>query len=437
MENTDHLNLLNAISEFREKFGHLPDYAAFAPGRANLIGEHTDYNDGFVLPFALPYKTIIVASRSEKSTSTFHTIGGNFPPATFVINEFLSKGEPEWANYVKGTIVQYLPELPANFSLNAVIISNVPIGSGLSSSAALEVAIGTLLQGMCGITTVSNVQKALRCQKAEHTFADMPCGIMDQYISAMGSQGNLLLIDCRSTEYELVPFGAGADAPIILVTNSNVKHKLTGSEYPDRVRQCKEAVKVLQAKYPEVKALRDATMPMLDSVKAQLSDLIYRRAKHCITEDVRTLATVTALKNGDFKAAGHHMTQSHMSLQRDFEVSCVEQDLLVKIALEVPGVYGSRMTGGGFGGCTVTLVKRSAVEKLKQSLKEHYWKQAHLKCECYACEPSPGAAMIDLQPVLHKSATPLPAWIDYIVPGAVLLLSAALGAAFLMKKSYK
>ena len=240
-----------------------------------------------------------------------------------------------------------------------------------------RVATATLLEGLLGgVKGVTGVDKALRCQKAEHTFADTPCGIMDQYISAMGSKGNLLLIDCRSKAFQLIPFGGvGSKSPLILVTNSNVKHSLTGSEYPDRVKQCQRAVSVLKAKYPKVVALRDATMEMLDSIKDKLTDIEYNRAKHSIGEDIRTQATVDALKKKDFISVGKYMTQSHLSLQKDYEVSCPELDLLVELANQVPGVYGSRMTGGGFGGCTVTLVDRDSVVTLEKFIYDNYLKQ--------------------------------------------------------------
>jgi galactokinase len=284
------------------------------------------------------------------------------------------------------------------------------------------VAFATFLEQLYNITTVTKVQKALRCQQAEHTFGDTPCGIMDQYISTMGSKGNLLLIDCRSTEYQLIPFGSsggnndstgvdgGGDGnnskpcPVILITNSNVKHQLSGSEYPDRVRQCKEAVQCLQTKYPYVLALRDANMSMLDAIKDTMTSLVYARAKHCITEDIRTQSTVEALRNNNFELVGQYMTASHYSLQHDYEVSCVELDLLVQIALTVPGVYGSRMTGGGFGGCTVTLVDKDAVDQLKDALTVNYYKQTLLKCSFYECEPCDGTNAIELTEDILKEA---------------------------------
>jgi galactokinase len=241
------------------------------------------------------------------------------------------------------------------------------------------------------------VTKALRCQKAEHDFAGMPCGIMDQFISAVGEDGHLVLIDCRSNKPTLVPFGSGETTPLILVTNSKVKHKLTGSEYPDRVKQCQEAVKALQKKYAtKVKSLRDADQSMLQEVRGNMSEVAFKRAKHVIDENQRVLDTVEALKRKDYAAAGRYMTASHDSLRDDYEVSCEEIDFLQKCALGCQGVYGSRMTGGGFGGCTVTLVDRNAVKSLEHFLRESYWKQYHKQCEFIAAIPSAGAGVIDL-----------------------------------------
>ena len=298
-----------------------------------------------------------------------------------------------------------------------------------------RVATGTLVEGLFNLK-VDKVAKALKCQKAEHTFADTPCGIMDQYISCMGQAGNLLLIDCRSKDFQLVNFGSGENTPVILVTNSNVKHTLSGSEYPDRVRQCKEAVTALKKLYPHIAALRDANMVMLNSVKGELSEVAYRRAKHAINEDIRTLATVNALKAGDYATAGKQMIASHVSLRDDFEVSCEELNLLVDLALQVPGVYGARMTGGGFGGCTVTLVDRSAVSALKQFLYDNYYKHTHTKCDCYDVSPSSGARILDLPAsrslwsAFWSDDTSGPRWLDIIVPTTVLAISLAIGTSY-------
>ena len=390
--------VLASMQTFAETFGDTHGtIGVFAPGRVNLIGEHTDYNDGFVLPFALPFRTVVVGRRLPANSASNKTVIVSTSQSEqvheFTIDSSLAKGHgPQWADYVKGVLFHYLQDLPQGLAFQAVIASNVPIGSGLSSSAALEVAVGTFVEALCGLRHITGVEKALRCQRAEHTFADTPCGIMDQYISANGKKGSLLLIDCRSQEYELVPFGgSNSGAPVCLVVNSNVKHTLSGSEYPDRVKQCHGAATLMG-----IRALRDGSAELLQQHAESLSALELKRARHCIGEDARTLAAIKALAVGDFESVGKHMTASHISLRDDFEVSCKELDILVDIALGCEGVYGSRMTGGGFGGCTVTLVKREHAGALKDAIQRQYFEKTGLRCECYEAEPDEGAGLVDL-----------------------------------------
>jgi len=442
------------VSRFVDQYGRKPVVAVFAPGRVNLIGEHVDYNDGFVLPFALPFRTIIVGDvvRNDSHAQTSSVTSCNMisdHTATFTCDSSLTKGEPVWANYVKGVVSQYVNDLPPGSAFEAVIMSDVPLGSGLSSSAALEVATATFLEKLYKIDAISGVTKAKRCQLAEHTFADMPCGIMDQSVSAMAQEGTLLLLDCRTKEFKLVTVGSkapsGTPLPVVVICNSNVKHTLSGSEYPDRVRQCKEAVAALQRTYPEITALRDVTLEQLEflnicdadsdaknhvtavptsgdfvekvavkgssrtrhtaargkcenksegdhtALVSSMSELAYRRAHHCITEDARTVAAAHALEEGNYILVGGLMTQSHLSLQYDYEVSCDELDLLVLTALGIKGVYGARMTGGGFGGCTVNLVRADCVDELISQLRQTY-----PACECYLSTPSSGTDELPL-----------------------------------------
>ncbi|XP_010118457.1 PREDICTED: LOW QUALITY PROTEIN: galactokinase, partial [Chlamydotis macqueenii] len=269
---------------------------------------------------------------------------------------------------------------------SAVIASDIPVGGGLSSSAALEVATYTFLQQLCP-DDGDLVAKALVCQKAEHTFASMPCGIMDQFISVMGKEGHALLIDCRSLETVLVPL---TDASLaILITNSNVRHTLTGSEYPTRRRQCEEAVAALGKT-----SLRDATMAEVGASRSQLGEEVFRRARHVISEIARTAQAAQALQDRDYKTFGRLMVESHNSLRDDYEVSCRELDELVADGLEARGVYGrrSRMTGGGFGGCTVTLLEARAAERTQHHIQEKYSGTATF----YLTKPSGGAKVLPL-----------------------------------------
>lgn len=377
-----------AQETFQEVFGGAVEVAAVAPGRVNIIGEHTDYNDGFVFPMALPMVTVMAGRRGEGSRCRVHTtsrLADKPHQVEFMApspSSPLQPGTPAWANYVKGVVANF----PGNISgFDAVVITSVPLGGGLSSSASLEVATYTFLEALTGTPTASLKEKALVCQKAEHDFANMPCGIMDQFISTMGKKGNALLIDCRSLESTLVPLN---DPNITLViTNTNVRHTLSGSEYPTRRRQCCEAAAALGKK-----SLRDATLKDLEEHKSSLNEEVYRRARHAISEIIRTQEAVEVLKQGDYTTFGKLMTDSHYSLKDDYEVSCPELDQLVEAAMEVEGVFGSRMTGGGFGGCTVSLVKVECVDKFIAHCRQKYSGSPTF----YVCAPSEGAHCLQL-----------------------------------------
>lgn len=362
--------LRQAVSAFKDKFNEEPTTAACAPGRVNLIGEHTDYNDGFVFPMALPLVSVFVGRKNDSDTCRLLTLTQGVDEPRYV--EFpvpteaspLKPGSPKWANYVKGVITYYKGGKVPGF--DCAIVSSVPLGGGVSSSASLEVGTYTFLDQLTGAENgVSKNEKALACQKAEHVFAGAPCGIMDQFISIMGEAKHALLIDCRSLESRLVPLTD--PGVVILVTNSNVKHNIEASEYSTRRAQCENGAKVLG-----LKSLRDATEKQLEDCKSKLDDVTYRRARHVIGEIRRTEDAANALENNNYKLFGELMLQSHNSLRDDFEVSCPELDQLVEAAMEVDGVFGSRMTGGGFGGCTVTLLKKDAVPTALEHIKKRY-----------------------------------------------------------------
>uniref|UniRef100_A0A1B6EPN4 Galactokinase n=2 Tax=Cuerna arida TaxID=1464854 RepID=A0A1B6EPN4_9HEMI len=377
--------LKKAVIFFIESYGYDPKVAGYAPGRVNLIGEHTDYNDGFVLPIALNLGTVLVGStnssdlcRIKSNASLDEEISTEFHVPS--VNKLLP-GEPKWANYIKGVVAFFKGTVKG---FDAVVVSNVPLGGGLSSSASLEVSTYMFLEGLFGKTDCQK-EKALICQRAEHEFANTPCGIMDQFISMMGTANNALLIDCLKLTSELIPMDI-KDC-VLLITNTNVKHNLGTSEYAVRRSQCEEAARILK-----VRSLRFATLEELNTEKAILPDIIFRRARHVISEIERTRAAAQALPKGDLVKFGELMYQSHDSLRNDYEVSCKELDELVEYAREVEGVLGSRMTGGGFGGCTVTLVRSSAVEKLKANITSKYSKTPTF---CLAT-PSEGAQLLEL-----------------------------------------
>ncbi|CAH1116088.1 unnamed protein product [Phaedon cochleariae] len=377
---------------FRETFaGEEADTAVFAPGRVNLIGEHTDYNDGFVMPMALPLVTVIVGKKIEGNVVSIHTTTKfsdceqktSFElPNDCAKVRTLSHDGPKWAKYIKGVIANYIGENPPAFK--AVVHTSVPIGGGLSSSASLEVATYIFLDELTGNKSVSLTDKALACQKAEHEYAGMPCGIMDQFISIMGEKDHALLIDCRSLTSTLIPLTD--ENIVVLITNSNVKHELTGSEYPTRKKQCQEAALIMKKV-----SLRAAGLEDIEYLKSINTDeKILARARHVVTEISRTETAAEMLKQMNYRKFGELMTESHRSLQQDYEVSCPELDRLVQLALEVQGVLGSRMTGGGFGGCTVTLVYAHVAHKVIENIRSKYKGNPTF----YICKPSQGASVV-------------------------------------------
>lgn len=368
-----------------QEFGEEPQFAVCAPGRVNLIGEHTDYNEGFVLPMALPMLTVVVGKPNSGLDAHIVTLNKDSDQPFRVdlnLQTQLVSGQPKWANYLKGVLHHYRASQVPGFS--AVITSSVPLGGGLSSSASLEVAFYSFLQQIKP-DDGDQVAKAVACQQAEHSHAGVPCGIMDQFVAVLGKKGHALLIDCRSLEATPVPL---LDTSlVILITNSNVKHSLTGSEYPTRRRQCEQAAAILGKN-----SLREASMKELEDAKGRLDEVTYKRARHVIDEIQRTEQAAEALKRAAYKEVGQLMVESHNSLRDLYEVSCPEVDELVAAALEVEGVFGSRMTGGGFGGCTVTLLQAHAVDSAIQHIQEKYSGKATF----YVTTPSDGARVLSL-----------------------------------------
>lgn len=376
-------------SEFQNRYGRAPRWVVAAPGRVNLIGEHTDYNDGFVLPMAIErYTTIAAAPNGSRQIRVRSAVGGD----EAVIEPGLrlhpgSKGH--WANYITGVVAGFAERGSVPEGFDAVIQTTVPLGGGLSSSAALEVAMATLLEQVTA-QPLDPIEKALLCQRAEHEFAGMPCGIMDQFISAMGRKDHLLLLDCRSHATQLVPLRDPAVS--VLIINSNVKHELTGSEYPTRRRQCEAAAATLG-----VTSLRDATAEVLAESKTKLDPVIFRRARHVISEIERTELAAAGLRAENWIAVGQLMYASHDSLRDDYEVSCPELDAIVEIAAglgSTGGVYGCRMTGGGFGGCAVALVRTPAVPEITAKLAPAYLARTRIAGSFFVSRPAQGAMVI-------------------------------------------
>lgn len=378
-----------ALENFKKEFGENASICVCAPGRVNLIGEHTDYNEGFVLPMALPMVTIIAGRANDakkcKIISVSEAIGTESRTEFDIANrQDMKPGEPKWANYMKGCIANFPCDMPG---FDAVVVSTVPVGAGLSSSAALEVATYTFLENLTGMQAKKPEDKALACQRAEHDFAGVPCGIMDQFISVMGKEGCALLLDCRDLSTKQIPMLHINDY-LFLITNSNAPHKLSSSAYCQRRDRCYEAAQKLNKK-----SLREATLNDIQALQAQNEpEVTIKRARHVVTEIQRTIDAATALEQGDFKKFGQLMNESHNSLRDDYEVSSAELDSLVSAAREVNGVLGSRLTGAGFGGCTVTLLQKESVDEVIKNMQSKYSGKATF----YIAKPAGGARPLAL-----------------------------------------
>ena len=385
-----HPLIAQAQSAFKAAFDGQADLTVQAPGRVNLIGEHTDYNDGFVFPAAIDRWVIFAVRRREDRTvrvrSEMHD-----ELAEFLLDDELN-ARGHWSDYVKG-VVREFQKLDCDLcGFDGVVIGNVPMGAGLSSSAAVEMAVGKSLLELNGIE-MSGADLALLGQRAENGFVGVNCGIMDQFISANGRRGHALFLDCRDLSHELVPLAQ--DDVRIAICNSGVTRGVTDSAYNERRSACEQGVEHLAlATGEKLHALRDVSLDLLEAYRGALSEEVYRRCRHVITENARTEKAVDLLRAGDVSGFGALMGASHVSLRDDYEVSGPELDLLVEIAGDVPGVLGARMTGAGFGGCTVNLVKDDAVDKLAEAIAAHYEKETDLRAEVYVCSAVNGAERI-------------------------------------------
>jgi galactokinase len=362
-----------------------------APGRINLIGEHTDYNDGFVMPAAIDFSTWVAIRAQDRRSLRIHS--ENFRETVEIqLDELRSASRKHWSDYVRGVAAILADRTGLLESFDLLIDSEVPPGAGLSSSAALEVSVAVALSDTFGLG-LSRLDLVKASQRAEHEYAGTRCGIMDQYISAFGLAGHALLLDCRSLQSQAVTI---ADRARIAVCNSMVRHEHAGGEYNRRRAECEAGVQVLQTNRPELRSLRDATIDDLQRNKSDLPEVVFRRCRHVITENQRTLETARALRDGDFHRVGQLMNASHASLRDDYEVSCRELDVLAALAQGATGVYGSRMMGGGFGGCTVTLVEQSAVAALRETLSAGYQKATGIIPEIYVCTTADGASAVSI-----------------------------------------
>ncbi|HKV63662.1 MAG TPA: galactokinase [Candidatus Acidoferrum sp.] len=378
------------LEGFKARFGG--DASAYrAPGRVNLIGEHTDYNDGFVLPAAIEfYCSAAVAPRRDRKL-VIHSENFN-ETVEEEIDSLSPLAKKHWANYPLGVAWALRQAGKKLTGANIYLAGEVPLGAGLSSSAAVEVATGFALLNESG-QPVDRKELALLCQKAENDFVGAHVGIMDQFISCYGRASNALLLDCRSLEHKYVKLPADLQ---LVICNTMVKHELASGEYNARRAECEEGVRILRIVLPRIRALRDVTLAQLEEHRGILPPKVTARCRHVITENARVQSAVEAFHRGDSKALGPLMQESHRSLRDDYEVSCKELDLMVEIATAQPGLIGARMTGGGFGGCTINLVESGAVGEFERKVAAEYSSRTGLAPEIYVSPASEGAQELHL-----------------------------------------
>ena len=387
--------LMELFTQMYGEGGDIRGY--FAPGRVNLIGEHTDYNGGHVFPCALTLGTYGLARKREDNILRFYS--ANFPKAGMIqssLEDLVPSDEAGWTNYPKGVMWTFEKrgyKLPCG--LDFMIFGNIPNGSGLSSSASLEVLTGTILKDLFGFDEISMQDIAIMGQYSENNFNGMNCGIMDQFASAMGKKDCAIFLDTNTLQYEYAPVNL-PDAKIV-ITNSKVKHSLVSSAYNDRRNECETALEDLQ-KVMDIKTLGDLTEAEFEAHKDVIQDPVcVKRAKHAVYENQRTIKAVQALKENNIKEFGKLMNASHVSLRDDFEVSCEEIDILVDLAWKTPGVIGSRITGGGFGGCTVSIVENDQVQAFTETIGKAYAEKVGHEAEFYVVDMGDGAGKMDIK----------------------------------------
>ena len=380
------MRILKAL--FADRYGAIPTIYR-APGRVNLIGEHTDYNDGFVMPAALDvYTYVAVSPRPDRRLRVYSDNLGEM--CDLDLDSIRPGRSGHWSDYVRGVAGVLGSSGYRLRGADLAIISEVPLGAGLSSSAALEVSTALALlsnsQISVDLTTVAKM-----CQKAEHLYAGMRCGIMDQFISCHGRAGHALMLDCRSLDFQFLSIPPHLR---LMVCNTMVRHEHASSGYNTRRQECEDGFRVLAEVLPGIRALRDVTVDDLENHSNCLSDVIYKRVRHVVTENDRVKNAATALEMGDIAEFGRLMADSHRSLRDDYEVSTLELDLMVELADGQEGMYGARMTGGGFGGCTINLVEAAHAPEVQQKLEQDYEARTGLRPTILICESSDGAETV-------------------------------------------
>ena len=376
------------LPAFAESFGGRPRLFR-APGRVNLIGEHTDYTGGLVMPAAIHFSTWVAAGRREDRT--IRAVSEGFPGALEFSLDLTPKCQGNWTDYVAGVAATLEAAGHRLRGANLFIYGEVPVGSGLSSSAAIEVATALALLKNSDLF-MEPMQLALLCQRAENEFVGMRCGIMDQFTSCYGRAGHALVLDCRSLEFRLVALPPKVH---LIICNTMVRHELAASEYNARRAECEEGVRKLGEVLPGIRALRDVTLAQLQEHRSRLNDQVFRRCRHIITENDRVCQAGSAFQTGAVGELCHLMADSHRSLRDDYEVSCRELDIMVEIGSRQRGIYGARMTGGGFGGCTINLVDAADSAEFQRRVSAEYQHATGLRPDIYVCEASQGAEAIE------------------------------------------
>lgn len=372
-----------AASLYRASWSAQPTIVASAPGRVNLIGEHTDYNDGFVLPMAINRRTAVAVGPKRGTGASFASAQ---QPTILSIDGPPWRPQPDnrWVNYPLGVLAQFEARYRATGPLAFAVTSDVPMGAGLSSSAALETATAKALAALLH-RNIPEAELASLCQKAEHEYAGVRCGIMDQMASVLGGA---VLLDCRTCEAEAVPL---PDDVRVVILNSGIPRGLTGSQYNERRSQCEQGVEVMRARWPGIRALRDVTPEMLAEASSLLPETVYRRCRHVVTENARVRDAAAALKRGDMETVGRLLGESHVSMRHDYEISLPEIDRLVAMSKAAPGCYGARLTGAGFGGAVVALVAAEAAAQFAASVIGRYREETGKAGDALLVEPDEGA----------------------------------------------
>jgi len=388
MTSTSSQEILGIGKSFSARYGYEPIIIR-SPGRVNIIGEHTDYNEGFVLPAAIDKAAYVAIG--NRTDNTINLYAEEFGESFTTRLDSIQPAEIQWPNYILGVVNEFVKGGYPLSGFDLLLDGNVPIGAGMSSSAAVECATAFALASLFHLN-IDKLELVKMAQRAEHEYAGVKCGIMDQFASMFGKKDHAIKLDCRSLQYEYVPLNMKGIKIVLL--NTNVKHSLSSSEYNTRREQCEAGVQLVKQKYPQVASLRDITPGMLDECVLTSDQLIYKRCRYVVEENHRLLSACEDLKNGHLESLGKKMFETHEGLSKEYEVSCKELDILVDAVKSHPNVLGARMMGGGFGGCTINLVKESGIDDLIMEVSKTYQQQTGLELTVYVAGIEDGSSIV-------------------------------------------